>query len=78
MTTTPSTNGVIQPPATDRQIGVHLVTITLDSVDEIVTELLETAEHHMTVAPDLSQQMVVLAIRIMEETADWLRRVTSA
>ncbi|MBF6169106.1 hypothetical protein IU486_30845 [Streptomyces gardneri] len=78
MTDTARMNGSIQPSADDHRIGTHLVTATLDAVDETVTELLETAEHHKTVAPEISLQMVVLANTIMQETVHWLRQVTRA
>jgi hypothetical protein len=72
------TPGPIQPSNDEHRLGAHLLTATLDAVDETVTELLETAEHHKTVAPEISVQMVVLANVIMNETTRWLRQVTSA
>ncbi|MFB8276938.1 hypothetical protein [Nocardia colli] len=68
--------GAIPPP--NGRVGAHLVAATLDAVNELVSELLETAEQHKTVQPEISSQMAILAITVMEQTKSWLRQVTSA
>ncbi|NKY27737.1 hypothetical protein [Nocardia gamkensis] len=62
----------------DSPIGAHLLSISLDVVNELVAELLETAEQHRTVAPQRAAQMAVLAIVLMEQTNIWLRQVARA
>ncbi|WP_174186440.1 hypothetical protein [Nocardia barduliensis] len=59
-------------------ISAHLVNTVLEAVNETVAELLETAEHHMAVAPELCRQMVMLAINLMEATKMWLQQVVQA
>jgi hypothetical protein len=58
-------------------LAVHLVNKVLDSVNEIVADLLEIAEQHRSVAPEVSEAIAALAIRIMRETADSVRQWTA-
>ncbi|WP_280442614.1 hypothetical protein [Nocardia brasiliensis] len=58
-------------------LSVHLVNEVLDSVNEIVADLLEVAEQHQSVAPEVSDAASALAMRIMREAADSLRQWTA-
>ncbi|MDO3645671.1 hypothetical protein [Nocardia mangyaensis] len=60
--------------STPNHLGAHLISATLAAINEIVAELLETAELHQTSAPDLSRQMVKLATTIMANTTTWLHQ----